>query len=423
MRTRLLILLLTLCFAAPCCAANFADEPRLAAPAHADTMNDGREALEQFPWTSKLDIGRSPFGVTAGKDGLVPVGELPTARNQIVQNYQGTGILTTAQDGRIFDCISRHNYIGARLGSSDSEIRGCRLYNNRDACLWIAAGVGSANCQSTQNHCHTARIACYNEGSQAYRAVNDTYADSLIGYFGDVKVAGSHQTILTNVLFQHNMVCDCLLAATSGHLVNCIVNVQRDVNEWNSIDIPGVLKRSTKEDGKPGVVLASRCSIRGGVVTLVDWLHPVHTPSGKPCECVRIARGSELVVVDTSLVDNQNVDGAIGVRIAGPCSGLKVDCVAYGFKLPASRLLVIDDPAHTNGLDITFRINGATKPIGGYISTGAGWTGSIKVIDTATGKTMVLPQGKATVTGKQKDIEVVSPSLPRDGFRVDVKGY
>jgi hypothetical protein len=122
----------------------------------------------------------------------------------------------------------------------------------------------------------------------------------------------------------------------------------------------------------------------------------MHTPSGKPCECVRIARGSELVVIDTSLVDNQHVDGATGVHIVGPCSGLKVDCVTYGFQLPDSRLLVIDDPTHTNGLDITFRINGATKPIDGYIRTGPGWTGSIKVIDTANGKTMVLPQGKAT---------------------------
>ena len=383
-----------------CSTAHSQQFPGAVRPAigNVDTMNDGRESLKQFPWTSKLDIKRSPFGVAMGRDGLVPVGELPTARNQIVQNYQGTGILTKAGDGRIIDCISRHNYVGARLGSSDSEIRGCRLYNNRDVCLWIAAGVGSANCQSTQNHCYSARIACYNEGSQSYRAVNDTYADALIGYFGDVKVAGSNQTTLTNVLFQHNMVRDCVFGATSCHLMNCIVNVQKDVNEWNAIDIPGVITRSTVGPGnaKAGVELASRCSIRGGVITLVDWVHPMHTPSGKPCECVRIARDSELVVIDTSLVDNQHVDGATGVHIVGSCSGLKVDCVVYGFQLPDSRLLVIDDPAHTNGLDITFRINGATKPIDGYIRTGPGWTGSIKVIDTANGKTMVLPQGQAT---------------------------
>jgi hypothetical protein len=364
----------------------------------ADTVNDGREALANIPWTSAEDIKRSPFGISTGKDGLAPVGEFPTARNQIVQNYQGTGILTKGGDGRIIDCISRHNYVGARLGSSDSEIRGCRLYNNRDACLWIAASTGSANCQSTQNHCYGARIACYNEGSQAYRAVNDTYADSLVGYYGGVRVAGSHQTTLTNVLFQHNTVRDCVFGATSGHLMNCVVNIQKDVNEWNTIEIPGLITRSTVGPGnaKVGVELGSRCSIRGGVVNLTDWCHPAHKPSGKPCECIRIAKGSDLVVVDTLLVDDQEIDGATGVHVVGPCRGLKVDCVVYGFRLPAERLLVVDDATHSDGLDITFRVNGIVKPIEGYVKTGPDWTGSIKLIDTANGKTTVLPQGKAT---------------------------
>jgi hypothetical protein len=363
-----------------------------------DKINDGRQVLADIPWTSAADIKRSPFGIATGKDGLAPVGELPTVRNQIVQNYQGTGILTKAGEGRIVDCVSRHNYVGARLGSSDSEIRGCHLYNNRDACLWIAASTGSGNCQSNQNHCYGARIACYNEGSQSYRAVNDTYADALVGYYGDVKVGGSHQSMLTNVLFQHNMVRDCVFGGVSCHLMNCIVNIQKDVNEWNTINIPGVITRSTVGPGnaKVGVELGSRCSIRGGVVSLVDWLHPLHTPSGKPCECIRIVRGSELVVIDTSLVDDQDIDGATGVHIVGPCRGLRIDCVVHGFQLPAERLLVIDDAAHTNGLDVTFRVDGAVKPIEGYIKTGPNWTGSIKLIDTANGKITELPQGKAT---------------------------
>jgi hypothetical protein len=67
-----------------------------------------------------------------------------------------------------------------------------------------------------------------------------------------------------------------------------------------------------------------------------------------------------------------------------------------GFGQPNERLLVAEDAAHTNGLDITFRINGAVKPIDGYVKIGSGWTGSIKLIDTANGRTMALQQGMAT---------------------------
>jgi hypothetical protein len=371
---------------------------QLSAPiATTDMVNDGLQPLAHIPWTSDEDIKRSAFGVSSGKDGIVPTGEYPTARYQIAQNYSGAGIWPKAGDARVSFCISRHNYVGARLGSSDSEIQFCRLYNNRDVCLWIAAGSGSANCQSTGNHCYGARIACYNEGSQAYRATQDTYADSLIGYFGDVKVAGSHQTTLTNVLFQHNTVRDCVFGATGGQLMNCIVNIQEDVTEWNTIDIPGVITRSTvgERNAKAGIEMGSRCSIRGGLVELAKWHHPAHTPSGKPCECVRIASGTQLAVINTLLVDGQGIDGAVGVHTVGPCHGLTIDCVVVGFELPADRLLVVDDAAHTN-VDITFRINGAAKRIGGYIDIGAGWTGSIRLIDTANGKTMTLPQGKAT---------------------------
>src|SRR5437763_16314939 len=100
-----------------CSTAHAQQYPGVVRPniGNVDTMNDGREALAQIPWASELDIKRSPFGIARARDGLVPLGEIPTARNQIVQNYQGTGILTKAGEGRIIDCISRHNYVGARL--------------------------------------------------------------------------------------------------------------------------------------------------------------------------------------------------------------------------------------------------------------------------------------------------------------------
>lgn len=69
-----------------------------------------------------------------------------------------------------------------------------------------------------------------------------------------------------------------------------------------------------------------------------------------------------------------------------------------GFTLPADRLLVIDDPAHTSGLDVTYRVKnfGKKTTASDFIKTGPDWTGSIKLIDTSTGKTVTLPQGRAT---------------------------
>jgi hypothetical protein len=223
-----------------------------------------------------------------------------------------------------------------------------------------------------------------------FRAVNDTYADSFIGHLGHWKGGGSNQTMLTNCLFQHNTVRDCVFRGISCHLVNCIVNVQRDVNILDAIDLPGIGSYA----GKVGVELGSRCSIRSGLVNLMNWKHPNNEYSGKPAEAIWVY--GDDVVIDTMLVDDDAIDGSVAIRTKGARRDLRVDCMVHGFQQPNERLLVVEDAAHTNGLDITFRINGAVKPIDGYVKIGAGWTGSIKVIDTASGKTMALQQGMAT---------------------------
>jgi hypothetical protein len=351
--------------------------------AAADPVHDGLQQLAHIPWTSDEDIKRSAFGVPTGQNGIAPEGEIPTVRNQIFQNYRGAGIFTKAGDGRIIDCISRHNYVGARLASSDSEIRGCRLYNNRDACLWIARDAG--NCQSTQNHCYGARIACYNAGGAWYRAVQDTYADALIGYWGD-----GGESVLTNVLFQHNTVRDALLRGGDQHMVNCIVKVQREVKTGQTFSVPGMQVYARKV----GVELGGECSLRGGLVQLTGWKHPLNEFSGQPAEAIWVT--GDGCVIDTHLIDGDGIDGSIGIRTKGARRNLRVDCIADGFQQPNERILVVDDAAHTNGLDITLRINGAVKPIRGYIDIGAGWTGSIRLIDTANGKTMSLPQGEGS---------------------------
>jgi hypothetical protein len=223
-----------------------------------------------------------------------------------------------------------------------------------------------------------------------YRAVQDTYADAYIGHLGDSNGSGSNQETLTNILFQHNTVADCIFKAFGCHMVNCIVNVQRDVKKLNAINIPKIINRT----GKIGVELGDRCTIRGGTVALLDWKHPASEYSGLPAKAI-VVRGDDSIV-DTLLVDDDGIDGSVGIQLVGRRRDVQVDCVVVGFQQANELLLVVEDGANTNALDITFRINGMVKPIGGYIKIGAGWTGSIKLIDTTNGKTIALPQGQAT---------------------------
>ena len=309
-----------------------------------------------IPWTDPTDIAFSPFGDVRGIGAIVPA------------------------DGSLFDQRISHCYTGAKLDSSDGEISRCRLFNHRDACLWIAASAG--NCQSLNNHCYGARIACYNEGGAQYRAVNDTYADAFVGHLGDWQGGGSNQSTLTNVLFQHNTVADCVFKATGCHLNNCIVNVQRDVKQWNTIDLPGIITRT----GKIGVVLGTRCSIRGGTVELCGYKHTSHEYSGKPATAI-VVWGDD-VVIDTYLVDDDGVDGSIGIEMQGDRRCLRADCIVTGFHEPAARIFVAKGKC--NGIDLTFRLDHMAKPPAGYIDVRPDFTGSIRLIDTSTGKTVAL---------------------------------
>jgi hypothetical protein len=356
----------------------------------AGLLIDGNQPLAAIPWTSAEEIQLSPFGSTYTADGVALDGEFPTTQNLIVQNFRGIGIAHRMPDGRIFDCVSRHNHVGAMLPSSDTEIRGCRLYNNRDACLWIAAGAG--NCQSLNNHCYGARIACYNEGGGPFRATNDTYADAYIGFLGDIKSSGSNQSVLTNVLFQHNTSRDVVFRASGCHLVGCVINVQRDVEQYNQFAdvLPDIVYKS-----KVGVQIdGERCSIRDGSVELLDWAHNLHTKTGNPSEAIWI--NGDLCTVDTVLVDYDGVNGSIGIRVSGARHGLKIDCMTYGFHESSDRIIVFQPTLSCKAIDVTLRVSGiTTKLIDDYVDLGAGWTGSFKVINTTTGTTTTFVEGSA----------------------------
>lgn len=344
-----------------------------------DTPSDGGQPIAAIPWTDATEIDLSPFGV-GFKDGITAKllsGKPPYTR------FRGTGIVSLA-DGQIFDCKSETNWIGARLLSSDCEISRCRLSNNRDAGLWIAAGAG--NCQSLNNHFHGARIACYNEGGETFRSTQDTFADSLIGYYGDTKAGGSGQTTIVNGHFQHDSVWDVVFFGWACKLENCTLNVQREVVANSRFRIPGF----PEYDSKGGVLLAgNEGSIRGCDISLRDWKHPLNQYTGRAVPAV-VVWADDCEITDSNLVDADGLDGSVAVEIAGQRSGLKIDCTVRGFTQANERLISFAQGARCSGLDATFRIRGGERPITTYIDAGADWSGTWKVIDRSTHTTCTV---------------------------------
>ena len=349
-----------------------------------EILSDGREQLpRKFPGRAARTSNSQPSGYRPAKMAwyLVATTQPPAIRLLRISGAQESLPRQATAELSIASLTTTTLALGlvpatAKFAAADSTTIATCVCGSRTA---------RGNCQSTQNHCYGARIACYNAGGAWYRATQDTYADALIGFWGD-----GGQSVLSNVLFQHNSVRDALLRGGDQHMMNCIINVQREVKAWDMFNVEGMQPFA----GKVGVELGDATSIRGGFVALVNWKHPSNEYSGRPSEAIWV-RGDGCVI-DTHLIDSDGIDGSIGIRTKGERRGLIVDCIVNGFHQPNERLLVVEDAAHTNGLDITFRINGVVKPIDGYVKIGSGWTGSIKLIDTANGRTMVLQQGMAT---------------------------
>jgi hypothetical protein len=96
------------------------------------------------------------------------------------------------------------------------------------------------------------------------------------------------------------------------------------------------------------------------------------------------------------LVDNDSVNGSIGVRVLGARKGLKIDCMTVGFHQSIDRIIVFHPTLECKGLDITLRISGiTTKGIDDYVDIWSGWTGSFRVINTETGETTDFVEGSA----------------------------
>jgi hypothetical protein len=380
----------------------------------ANTANitiDGNQPVPTYPQSDGTEKDLSPWGATYTADGIGLDGQLATVQNVLVHHCRGIGIAHQQGDGRVLDSEVYNCHTGIRVPSSDMEIRRCRIYACRDACLFLARDSG--NIQSTDNHCYGSRIACYNEGAFPYRATGDTYADAWIGYFGSVY---GIRTVITNVLFQHNTTRDCVFSNYACSLEACVVEVMRDVQTYNQFASPTALVPNYA-DKKVGVELdGENCSIRGGVIELNNWINEgvPHIVTGDGAEAIRVT--ADGCVIETDLRDSDTVNGSIGIRISGARKGLKVDCFVAGFdgtkdgfEGTNDRILKFTGTANNSqGLDITLRgdfqknikndddMPSETDGVEKYIDIATGtWTGTIRFINTRNGDIRVLTHGHA----------------------------
>lgn len=334
-------------------------------------------AIAAIPWSSPEEIALSPFGVAL--EDPCYVGEPLEWVSEVEKDSRGIGI-AVPNDGRIRGSVSQHCYIGAKLGSSDSRITDSDVFNHRDACLWIARDAG--NCQSTASHFYGSRIAVYNEGGWQYRSTADTIADAILGALCDA------QSKFTAAMSQHCYVRNFVLRGGDCELNGCTVNVQLAAKEITSFNVPGF----TVYSGLAGIeIVGDGARIRGGHVVLTNWIHPLNTASGNAA--IGIILGASDCIIDTNLIDGDGLDGSTGIYIPGQRHNIVINSNTRGFHDQSARIL--DMPGKYTALDITLRMDGFKKPIGDYIDLAPGWTGSIRLIDTSTGKVHSLTEGRA----------------------------
>ncbi len=292
--------------------------------------------IAAIPWTDPYELGLSAFGV-ALEAGYV-AGAL-SGLSKWIGDIRGVGI-STINDARIRGAVSQHCYVGVNLGSSDSRITDSDLWDHRDACLWIARDAG--NCSSVGNHFYGSRVAIYNEAGEGYQSTADKVEDSLIGALCNA------ESDFIGTRFKQNMVRDVVIRGGDSGLYGCKVKVQLETKEHNVFAVDGLPSYS----GKAGIQLdGGGAIIDGGLVNLVNWIHPANTPSGNPAKCIIV--NAPDCIIRTKLIKSDGLNGSIGIYVTQKATNLRVDCDAIGFNAPLDKMIVVEPGVI--GLDATFR--------------------------------------------------------------------
>lgn len=374
----------------------------LCSPLHAQgKVIDGKQKIADIPSQSADEIARSPFGKASVEDA--PAGDtiavadrvLPNVRDNVYQNWRGTGIAPTKQEGRILDCMESRCYVGAKLPKVDFEISRCRLFNNRDVNLWVAMGAG--NCYSHGNHCYGAQLSVYNEGAWQFREDLDTIADALVGSLYNA------QTTCTNCMWQHNKVCDCCVKGGYCQFIGCNFNVQLQIKEQNEFRIAGL----PYIPGKSGIeVDGDYCSINSSTIDVCNWINrndagePLEHPTGIPATAVVV--NAHNCTINATLIDSDGLDGTKGIVINNPIHALFVRCPVKGFGGKSEKALSFTANGSCAGLDAIIWVDGATKPLEDYVDLSGEWTGSVLIVDRVSGSIRAIVKGKPVPVGGGK---------------------
>ncbi len=331
--------------------------------------------LPEVMWTDPTEIALSPFGVEINPPDSVGVPYAPLT-DQVGGN-RGIGIYV-ANDGRIRGSYSKSCYTGARLGSSDSRITDTDSFNHRDACLWIAKDAG--NCSSAINHFYGSRVAIYNEGGEGYQDTSSKVEDSFLGALCDA------ESSFVGTRFKQNLIRCAVLRGGNCTMDACKVRVQRNTNEWNTFDVPGLPSFS----GTAGIeVVGDGARIRNCDVTLDTYCHKANTPSGKPSMGVLI--GASDFEFSGEADDNAGIDGSIAFFIAGQRDGIKIRSKHKGFHLPDQRVFAAKEKCR---FDVLIELE-VRKPIGQYVHWPPGCSGRFQYVDLRNGDLHSLPVGRA----------------------------
>jgi hypothetical protein len=285
-------------------------------------------------------------------------------------------------------------FTGIKIDHVDCMVTDNWVHGQRDAGIWVAIGAG--NCFSSGNHyfgcnngdgeggkhvetANSAGAACRVDTAGAFRGNGDIYADSYYGV-----LCGGSVCEFSNCYLQHNTFRDVKFTGAGNELHGCVINAMPRTEEYpNTVSVEFV---------------SERCGMFGGTLEMTG--DPLHLMNPTPSVGIRIS--GDNCRVETRLIDDDDLNGTIGIHIAAAVEGSDLDIRTWGFHQSNERIVKVDIGVVPKGVRWVFRGEGIdtvgtteTDGIRKYIDIDANWTGSIEFVDTTTGARIPLTEGAA----------------------------
>ncbi|HEY3395447.1 MAG TPA: hypothetical protein VGK58_22285 [Lacipirellulaceae bacterium] len=235
-------------------------------------------------------------------------------------------------------------HVGIRLGSGDQKIIDNTIQGCRDYGLFLPAGVGHN--VSAYNHYYGMAnsdndgTAVYNNGSDGFRSIGDTFADSHYGYVG---VPDADFCTFYGLYCQRNNRRAMLIEGTENTLIGSTFNLPYATNQapWNDV-------RSVEIT-----------SFRNSIVDSTFWLSNFKSPAtpgtgNGPATAIKVS-GDNNRVMNCRISDFLHpADQACGIHLVGAVQRFDADVSIWGFEHAGDVFLKIDSAA-IEGVHVTIR--------------------------------------------------------------------